>query len=490
MSRRAVLLIAVLLVGACAAQGVSSDESGVVHIVLGGDVMLGRSLAGVVERDPESIFADVELELAVADLAMVNLESPLTERAAVDDIQHDLRANSAVARLLAGAGIDLVSVANNHAGDGGPAGVLDTLEALKRAGVRAAGGGADADEAESPAIWTIGGATVGVLAFDATGLGPEAGDSGPGVARWDDERSPQMVSQLRQRVDVLVVSIHGGAEYLPTTDATIRRIVTALAEIDVDVVWGHGPHVVHDVTIVDPDGDGRPTAAASSLGNLLFDQTRVRTDHGALLEVMADAGGVIAYRIGETVIADGRVSFSSWLPPDGPAALVDGEWWSLAAEPSLSEPVGVDVGDFPKGDVVHAASGDIDLDGEPELVISFRRPFRPAPLHEMLGDVQWSDAAGRSAHIGVFETDGRTPMWVASAIVRPVGSIAVCDGAVAVSYSTLDDDATTGTGGWTWTVFGWDEAPDLEGDRFIGCLDVDADGVREPVVGSPKRDAT
>jgi hypothetical protein len=479
-----------LLVGACAAQGGSSDEAGVVHIVFGGDVMLGRDIASVVERDPESIFADVDLELAAADLAMVNLESSLTERPAGSGIQHDLRADPAVAQLLADAGIDLVSVANNHAGDGGPPGVLDTVQALTEAGVEAVGGGADSDQAETPAIWMVDGTTVGVLAFDATGLGPEAGDSSPGVPRWDDERSTRLVSQLRERVDVLVVSIHGGAEYLPTTDATIRRIVTTLAEIDVDVVWGHGPHVVHDVTIVDPDGNGRPTAAASSLGNLLFDQTRVRTDHGALLEVMADAGGVIAYRVGETVISAGRVSFSSWLPPDGPAALVNGAWWSLAAEPSLSEPVGVDVGDFPKGDVVHAASGDVDQDGESELVISFRRPFRSAPLHEMLADVQWSDAAGRSAHVGVFEADGRTPIWVASAIVRPVSRTVVCDGAVTVSYSTLDDDATTGTGGWTWSVFGWDEAPDLEGDRSIGCLDVDGDGVREPVVGSPRRDAT
>jgi hypothetical protein len=162
----------------------------------------------------------------------------------------------------------------------------------------------------------------------------------------------------------------------------------------------------------------------------------------------------------------------------------------LPAEPSLPELAEIDLGDFPKGDVVHAASGDVDLDGEPELVVSFRRPFRSAPLHEMLGEVQWVDAAGRSAHVGVFESDGRTPMWVASAIVRPVTRTAVCDGAVAVSYSTLDDDATTGTGGWTWSVFGWDEAPDLEGDRAIGCLDLDGDGVREPVVGSPRGDAT
>ena len=157
-------------------------------------------------------------------------------------------------------------------------------------------------------------------------------------------------------------------------------------------------------------------------------------------------------------------------------------------EPSPAASGAVEIPEFPQGDVVHAAEGDVDRDGERELVVSFRRPFRPAPLNELLADVRWVDAAGRSAHVGVFETDGRTPIWVASAIVRPVSRIAVCDGAVAVSYSTLDDAATTGAGGWTWSGFGWDEAPDLEGSRSIGCLDVDGDGAAEPVVGSPETD--
>jgi hypothetical protein len=255
-------------------------------------------------------------------------------------------------------------------------------------------------------------------------------------------------------------------------------------------VWGHGPHVVHEVAVVDPGIDGRPTVAASSLGNLVFDQTRIGTDRGALLEVIAGAEGVKAYRIGETIISDGRVTFASWRRPDGPAALLDGEWWSLTAEPPPSQPIEVGLRDFPKGDVVDVAEGDVDLDGEPDLVVSFRRPFRRAPLNELLRDVQWTDATGRSAHIGVFEIDGRTPRWVASAMVRPVVRIAACDGAVAVSYSTLDDDAITAAGGWTWHLFGWDEAADLDGDRSIGCLDVDGDGLRDPVVGSPGRNAT
>lgn len=487
MTRPAIVLIVAFAVGACVAQPSTDEAPQVVRIVMGGDVMLGRAVGAIVERDPQSIFAGIESELAAADLALVNLESSLTRRPAVGGTEYDLRADPSAASLLTEAGIDLVSIANNHAGDAGPGAVLDTIAALSDAGVGAVGGGADADEARTPAIRTVGETTVGVLAFDATGFGPEAGDSSPGVARWHDTTSPLLVARLRERVDVLVVSIHGGAEYLVTTDASMNRIIRSLAEVDVDIVWGHGSHVVQETQVVDPDGNGRRTVAAAGLGNLLFDQARIRTDRGALLEVIADGGGVKAYRLGETVISNGRVSFSSWLPPDGPAALVHGEWWALMDEPPKSEATEAVVGAFPQGDVIHAAAGDVDLDGDAELVVSFRRPFRPAPLNELLSDVQWIDTAGRSAHVGVFETDG-SPVWVASAVVRPVHQTAVCDGAVAVAYSTLGDEATTGAGGWTWVGFGWDEAPDLEGDRPIGCLDVDGDGDHDPVVGSPSPD--
>ena len=487
MTCRTMLAIAALLVGACSGQPATDSEADVVRIVMGGDVMLGRGVGTIAERDPHGVFAGIEMQLAAADLAMANLESPLTERPAVAGIQYDLTASPAAATLLAEAGIDVVSVANNHAGDAGPATMFDTVAALTDVGVGAVGGGMDIDEAQSPATRTIGAITVGVLAFDATGVGPAAGRSTPGVAIWDDSTSPSLVSRLRERVDVLVVSIHGGAEYLVTTDASMRRIIESLAELDVDIVWGHGPHVVQETTVIDPDGNGRRTVAAASLGNLLFDQARIRTDRGALLEVIADRGGVKAYRLGETIITDGRVSFSSWILPDGPAALVGGEWWALMVEPRVSEATGVDVTGFSQGDVIHAAAGDVDLDGGAELVVSFRRPFRRAPLNELLDDVDWVDDAGRSAHVGVFETGWR-PVWVASAVVRPVRQTAVCDGAVAVVYSTLDNETSTGAGGWTWTGFGWDEAPDLEGNRPIGCADVDGDGNRDPVVGSPSTD--
>ncbi|MGZ4462664.1 MAG: CapA family protein, partial [Gaiellaceae bacterium] len=105
------------------------------RLLLAGDVMLGRGVSQAAAADPGGLFEGVRFELASADYALANLESPLTRRS--HDPAHGpnaLEASPQSARLLASAGFDAMSVANNHAGDAGPATVSDTIRALARAG--------------------------------------------------------------------------------------------------------------------------------------------------------------------------------------------------------------------------------------------------------------------------------------------------------------------------------------------------------------------
>ena len=61
----------------------------------------------------------------------------------------------------------------------------------------------------------------------------------------------------------------------------------------------------------------------------MFDQTQPGTTTGALLEVLADRDGVIAYRVGTTAGPDLRTHFTGWVPPRGDAADLQDGWWSL-----------------------------------------------------------------------------------------------------------------------------------------------------------------
>lgn len=463
------VVVCSLMIGACGSDDVAPPAA--VRLLFAGDLMLGRSVAAVVDLDPVGVFEpSVRVVVADADIAMVNLESPLTMRPFVADHPYDLRADPEAANVLARGGFDLAGLANNHAGDAGSDGIRDTVAALEAAGMVSVGSGSG-DDAYRPALLEVDGLRIGVFAFDASGLGLAAGDDA-GVASWG-ERAAAAVSDARDGVDVVVVGLHGGAAYVPR-DPVLERIAEDLVAAGVDVVWGHGAHVVLPVV------QSGSSVVATGLGNLLFDQSLPATRRGLLLEVMVTRHGVAAWRTGDVDHASGRVRFAGWHEPGSAAGLYAGEWWNVLDTEGIVAGIAATVPEFERGDVVAAGSGDVIPGDKDELVVSFRRPFRETLLNKGDPD-RYTDALGRSAHVGVFDSDLR-PRWIAGTLERPVARIAVCDGALAVAYDSLDDAAVVAVGAWVWNGFGFVGDGDLNGAAEIGCLDIDGDGTLEPVV--------
>ena len=149
---------------------------------------------------------------------------------------------------------------------------------------------------------------------------------------------------------------------------------------------------------------------------------------------------ITVLRAGDTVVAWRPAAAGDSWTPAGSAAYVAEAWWSLVEEPETTIP-GATVPPFPYGDVIAASTADLDGDGAPEVVVSYRHPARP---------VAWdpgtlpTDSRGRSAHLGVVTTDG-TPVWLARRIPHPVGGVAACGGHIVLAYTGFDTDAVVAT---------------------------------------------
>jgi hypothetical protein len=125
--------------------------------------------------------------------------------------------------------------------------------------------------------------------------------------------------------------------------------------------------------------------------------------------------------------------------------------------------------------------GDVTGTGEIDLVISYRRPVTDEPVHHAIPEVTWQDALGRSAHLAVVTASGRM-RWGSALLFQPIGALAVCDGSMALGFTTLDAPQVVAGGAWVWDGFGFRTAPILPGPASPACADIDHDGRSDPVL--------
>ena len=224
-----------------------------------GDVMLGRLVNRVLEREPPEFPWGEALEvLRGADCVLCNLECVLADRGSPwPGKLFTFRSDARNVRVLQAAGVKAVSLANNHVLDFGDAALLECLSVLDRAGIARAGAGRDAAEAQRPARWTSAGVRVGLVAFTDNEPEWEAGPDRPGVfyapvdpedVRFQTVR--EVTRALAGQVDRVVVSAHWGPNWGRRPPPEHRAAARLLAEAGADVVWGHSPHVVRGVEFV------------------------------------------------------------------------------------------------------------------------------------------------------------------------------------------------------------------------------------------------
>ena len=222
-----------------------------ITLAFGGDVHFTRQLAPLLDH-PDTALSTLRPYLASADIAMVNLETAITGRGTPAPKRFHFRAPPSALRALDAAGVDVASLANNHAVDYGQVGLRDTLAARRGSPIPIVGIGADRDQAYAPAYLQVRGSTVAV--FGATQIpdwtlatwpagadrpGVAVASSGPGLARL-----VQAVRTAARRADVVVVYLHWGTDYTSCPNSLQRSTARALSRAGADVVLGAHAHRV------------------------------------------------------------------------------------------------------------------------------------------------------------------------------------------------------------------------------------------------------
>jgi poly-gamma-glutamate synthesis protein (capsule biosynthesis protein) len=221
-----------------------------VTLAFGGDVHFEGAVRQRLLANPRTVFDPVDELLRGADLAMVNLETTVSDRGSPQPKDYVFRAPaSAFTALLAG-GIDVVTVANNHGVDYGRVSLLDTLAGGRAAGLPVVGAGKTEDAAYSPYRVVVRGERIAIIGATQVldSFATEswvAGPHSPGLASAKHEaRLLREVREARATSDTVVVYLHWGKEMASCPTDAQRGLAKALVRAGADVVVGSHAHVV------------------------------------------------------------------------------------------------------------------------------------------------------------------------------------------------------------------------------------------------------
>jgi len=272
------LALAVLALFRASPSGAIQSDSVVLRF--GGDCLLAEHFERAMGEDIHRGFKNLEL-LRTADIAMVNLECPVTTRGNRIPKPFNFRMNPLFLQSLTEAGIDVVNIANNHIYDYDSTGLFDTIRYLDSVKLNHVGAGRDRDEAHRPVVLRAGGKRFGFLGYYGGGEAPPAGATQPGVARREIAAiaSDIMSLRLRDSTDYIVVNLHWGVEKATIPERAQVEFAHQVIDAGADVIIGHHPHVLQGIERY------RSGIVAYSLGNLLFGGNSRSSYTTALLEV-------------------------------------------------------------------------------------------------------------------------------------------------------------------------------------------------------------
>ena len=275
--------------------------SDTVTLSFGGDVMFEGDLERLLEA-PETALAPIREATSAADFTMVNLESALTTRGTPDpknleaeDNRYHFRTSTAALSALEAAGVDAVSVANNHGADFGARGLADTLRAKASGVLPVIGVGRNRADAFTPHRVTLKGQRFAFFAADDSFLEStaphwQAGATTPGLAAARGPGRSALINAVEQAAAdgaVPVVYLHWGEENSAAATAAQKKLAGDLSLAGAAAVVGTHTHRLQGA------GWLGPTYVAYGLGNFIWYHGISGAETG-LLDISVSGGRVVA----------------------------------------------------------------------------------------------------------------------------------------------------------------------------------------------------
>ncbi len=256
-------------------------------LIYGGDLFCARrlnfALLAPSDEERKKILAAVTPLLRQADLAMINLEGMVTTGGYYNRMRrcsYVYRAHPNIVDVLKDAGVDLVTIGNNHNGDYGPEAEIETVDQLTAAGIGYAGAGVDLEDAARPVYRQVGDVVVAIVGMETSDAKVyTATKDRPGVhflyrvcrnPKHDQrlvDHLAKIVKEARRHAHVVIFSPHGantsGDPYVtPPRRELAEKLIR---EAGFDAVLGHGAHHPEGVEVI----DGKPVVYDA--GNLVLD---------------------------------------------------------------------------------------------------------------------------------------------------------------------------------------------------------------------------
>ncbi|KCZ72611.1 putative enzyme of poly-gamma-glutamate biosynthesis (capsule formation) [Candidatus Methanoperedens nitroreducens] len=238
----------------------STAGEGEIALAFTGDVMLGRLVNEMIRHmGPYYVWGDTLELFKKADLRLINLECVIAKDGAPWDKTPKVfffRADPHAIDVLKVAGIDYVSLSNNHTLDFGEEAMLEMLNRLNEAGIAHAGAGHNLREASEPAVLKVGNMRVGVVSFTDNEPAFAATETSPGTNYIQITLADKVMRKVRAAIDearslsdIVVFSIHWGPNMRLRPTPGFVEFAHAVIDMGVDIFHGHSSHIFQGVEV-------------------------------------------------------------------------------------------------------------------------------------------------------------------------------------------------------------------------------------------------